>query len=227
VSVVRLAPVVAMWALLGGGLHAQAQSLSGSSEISRFQFTFGGVGDFAVGEFAQRVGSAIGFRMHVAVRVQSLVSLGIEGGFQNYGVETRDRFVITNDLWSTHAVLRVQPRFARWRPYADALVGATAISTSTSVDADPDDVEGSLETIATNLSDRGPSYGAGIGLMVGLPSAASRWSLDVSLRYISGPTMNYLTQGAVVDPSRPALTGITRSATNLVALYGGLAYDIR
>lgn len=216
-----------MCALLCGGIQAQAQTLSGSSETSRFQFTLGGVGDFAVGEFARHVGSAIGFRMHVAVRVQNLLSLGVEGGFQNYGVETRDLFVITNDLWSTHAVLRVQPRFGRWRPYGDALIGATMISTSTSVDPDPDDPDGSLETLATNLSDRGPSYGAGIGLMVGLPSAASRWSLDLSVRYVAGPTVNYLVRGAVVDPSRPALTGITRSATSLVALYGGFAYDIR
>ncbi len=167
------------------------------------------------------------------------MSLGGEVGLLWYGGESRtvplsttipDALVdvhTNNYFLITHARLRVQPREGQWRPYLDGLLGFNYIFTRTSVDVGGSAGGVPLSSIAgtTNLGDFGLSYGGGGGVMVGFPSWPSSLSLDFSMRYIAGSEADYLTEGAIRRQGGEAFLDVSRSRTDLLAVYIGVTWE--
>jgi hypothetical protein len=121
-----------------------------------------------------------------------------------------------------HARLRAQRRFGRWRPYADALLGGNLISTDTSIDCSANDnATCSGDTSATNAEDFVFSLGAGGGVMIAFTPRPGVPRLDVSFRYLRGGEGTYLTKGAIRLEGATAIFDVSRSRTDMVALYIG------
>ncbi len=146
-------------------------------------------------------GAAVDFTVRVG---QTPISVGAALDYLRYGTETRRLSVFpsvpevlndvntTNNFIRTHALVRVQPRAGRVRPYAEGLLGFSYAYTQTSVDLG---YEGGSEG-TTHLGDFAPSFGAGGGVTIGLASwSEGRLGLEIGLRYLTGGEVDYLTQG--------------------------------
>jgi hypothetical protein len=124
-----------------------------------------------------------------------------------------------------HARLRAQRQYGRWRPYADALFGGNFISTDTSIDCSANDnATCSGNTSATNAEDLVLSVGVGGGLMIAFTPRPGVPKLDVSFRYLRGGEGTYLTKGAIRREGSTAIFDLSRSRTDMVALYIGAVF---
>lgn len=191
-----------------------------------------------VGEFGDNVDGAGGFSGHADVALgDSIVSLGVEGSYLLYGTESRrvplsptiPDIVVTvdtsNSVALVHGRVRAQPRRGRVRPYADGLLGFSYIATRTSIEESIDcDPWGCSSLGATNLDDFTLSLGAGAGLQVGFGAAPHRWKLDLSVRYLAGGKADYLRQGAIRREGGQAFFDVSRSRTDVVLVYLGIAF---
>jgi len=217
---------------------AHAQTSSSAPQRPRFQGGVNFVQAFAVGDFAERVNLAAGglFQFDVALR-DSIFSVGTEIGYLGYGHFNRKVDVsslipeipnatvsVTTDNYMVpmHARLRAQRKYGRWRPFADAVFGGNLISTDTSIDcAAKDNATCSGDTSATNAEDLVLSVGAGGGVMIAFTPRPGVPKLDVSFRYLRGGEGTYLTKGAIRREGSTAILDLTRSRTDMVALYVG------
>lgn len=77
---------------------------------------------------------------------------------------------------------------------------------------------------ATNLGDFVLSFGGAAGVMVGFGSAPHPVRLDVSVRYLYGGEADYLTKGAIRRVGSQAFVDISRSRTDMVLMYVGIAF---
>jgi len=203
------------------------------------QVGIGLLGSSSVGEFAEHVEGGGGVLFHLGVGPRdSVLTVGGEISIEWYGEESREvPFSTTipdvtvtvntdNKLVLAHARARLQRRRGRWRPYADGLFGLSRIFTTTSIPdirSGPGDATSALSY--TNLSDVGPSYGGGAGVMVGFGSPPSRATLDIAVRYLAGPPASYLTEGAIRRENGEVFLDVSRSRTDIVAVYLGVAWD--
>jgi hypothetical protein len=211
----------------------------------------GGVGILAVltaGDFARQVHDAGGVLGHLnAALGDSVFSLGGEFAYLLYGHESRTvalgslipdipnasvKVNTDNAILLLHARVRGQRRQGRWRPYADGLVGFTDLFTTTSIEGvqqcgsvDPGTPRciTSSTPSATNSWDFVLSYGGGAGVMIGLGSSPRSVRLDVSARYLRGGEAQYLTEGAIRREGARAILEFSRSRTDMVTLYVGIA----
>ncbi len=130
-----------------------------------------------------------------------------------------------NSMVLFHGRVRVQPRQGRWRPYVDGLFGFNYIYTKTHIEGTGScSGTGCDEGVsATNLGDYVSSIGAGAGVVVdvGRPGGVR---LDASVRYLWGGEARYLTQGAIHRVGNHAVLDISRSRTDIVAIYVGLNF---
>ncbi len=202
----------------------------------------GGIGMLAaapLGEFGTNIDSAGGFSGHLAVSLgESVVTLGGEAAYLWYGEESRKvplsttipDLVVTvntdNAMFLLHGRVRAQPRQGRWRPYVDGLFGFTDIFTKTSIERTDCNAflfvcEPLLES--TNSRDFALSYGGGAGVMVGFGFPPSAARLDISLRYLRGGEAEYLREGAIRREGGQAFFDFSRSRTDMVMLYIGVA----
>ena len=228
--------------LLAGSVNAQTLPVPGSAESQesgqappRLQLGIGALVGLPKGEFSDNVESSGGLSGHMGYRLgETPVSLGVEVGFLWYGNESRKvPFSLTipdvlvdvntnNYFILTHGRVRVQPRLGFVRPYVDGLFGFNYIFTRTTVDFGDFDEQ----TIATtNLDDFTPSYGGGGGVMINFPAWPDSLTLDFSVRYLYGSEAQYLTQGSIRREEGQATLDVTRSRTDLLNVYIGVAVD--
>jgi len=195
-----------------------------------------------LGEFGNNIDSAGGVSGHLDVGLGgSVVSIGGEAAYLLYGGESRKvdlgaaipdlpGVVVTvntdNAMVLVHGRVRAQPRRGRWRPYVDGLFGFTNIYTTTSI-AESGGCDGyscTPDLEATNLEDFALSFGGGVGLMVGFGAAPWPARLDVSVRYLRGGEADYLAEGGIRREGGQAFLDISRSQTNMVLVYIGIAF---
>lgn len=219
-------------------------------KLARIEAGAGLLVSVPVGEFGSSVGAGSGFSLNVGTRLgESVLSLAGEGAYWWYGREARTialgtvvpdapdtsvRVSTDNAVFLLHARVRAQPTQGRWRPYVDGLVGFTDLVTKTSVDALEADcriVTGILLGLigancepahiggATNVRDFALSYGGGAGIKIGSPP----YWFDVSVRYLTGGEADYLRKGALRREGGLAILDITRSRTDMVMIYIGVA----
>lgn len=237
---------VQVWAGPGGAGQAvpasvqpQAAPAQGQSrERPRWQVGVGAIVGIPVGEFADNVDSAGGLSGHFDVALgDSIVSLGAEGSYLLYGTESRrvplsptiPDIVVTvdteNSVALVHGRVRVQSREGRLRPYVDGLLGFSYLATRTSIDESTDcDPWGCSNLGSTNLDDFTPSLGGGAGLQVGFGAPPHAWKLDLSVRYLAGGEADYLREGAIHREGGGAFFDISRSRTDMVLVYIGVAF---
>ena len=237
-------------ALAVGPTAALGQAVSPASEApeasrrTRFQAGIGGLIAAATGEFDTFVDSAGGLLGHVEYALgPRIFRLGGEFGWMQYGHVTRtvslapvipevpDAIVdvnTSNNLFIVHARLRVQARQGRWRPYVDGLVGMTDLYTRSTVEdgecIDTSCADGIRNSSYTHSSDVVWSYGGGAGLQFAFSSRERVPRLDVGVRYLNGGRAEYLTKGAVRVEGENLVRNFTRSTTDMVIMYVGLAF---
>lgn len=244
----RLATTVCCGLLWLNGSLAAAQ---GPSNAGKWQAGLGGLAAVAVGEFSTDVDLAGGLALYVNRALgQSVFSLGGEIGWMEYGSTSRLVFLgglipevpdasvevtTSNDMMLVHGRLRAQRRQGRWRPYGDGQVGVTELSTRTAVQGSFEcttisdgfggvsaDCNRSTSSEATQARDFVLSYGASGGVMMRFGSSPA-W-LDLSVRYHRGGEALYLTRGAVRVVGDRAFLDFSRSRTDMVVFYVGVAY---
>ena len=218
--------------------HAQTPS---TVHRPRLQGGVSFVQAFAIGDFSERVNLAAGGLVQFDVGLgDSIFSIGGEIGYMGYGHVNRKVDIsslipeipnatlsVTTDNYMVpmHARLRAQRAFGRWRPYADVLFGGNLISTDTSIDCSANDnATCSGNTSATNAEDLVFSVGAGGGVIFAFTPRAGAPKLDVSFRYLRGGEGTYLTKGAIRREGSTALFDLSRSRTDMVALYIGAVF---
>ncbi len=227
--------------------NVAAQPQSSSKGPTRFQGGVGFLGARAVGDFGTHVAGAAGVLVQFDVGLaQSVFSLGGEFGAMGYGGESRSVYIgnlvpdipdlslkvnTDNEMWLGHVRVRAQRRVGRWRPYADGLLGFTELATRTSIQGVLSCSTASGDAIcstptaaeATNSKDSVPSYGGAAGVMVGFRSSLRSPRLDLSVRYHRGGEAQYLTKGAIVREGGRAILDFSRSRTDMIMVYVGLA----
>ena len=194
-----------------------------------------------VGDFGSHVDSAGGITGQLDVGLfRSIVSVGGEASYLLYGTESRRldlgalipelpgaeaTLTTDNSMVLVHGRVRVQPRQGRWRPYVDGLFGFNYIHTTTHIEGTGGCSGNSCDEgiSATNLADYVSSVGAGAGVVmeVGRPGGVR---LDASVRYLWGGEARYLTQGAIHSVGGRAVLDISRSRTDIVAIYFGVNF---
>ena len=218
-----------------GQFARQGPPTVAAPEMLRFQLSPKFLTGVPVGPFGNNVGTSPGAAVDFTVRVgQTPVSVGAAFDYLRYGTETRRLSVFpsvpevfndvntTNNFIRTHALVRVQPRTGRVRPYAEGLLGFSYAYTRTSVDLGYDG--GSEGT--THLGDFAPSFGAGGGVTIGLASwNEGRLGLDIGLRYLTGGEVDYLTQGDLQRHASGVTFAPTRSRATLFGFQFGVNVD--
>jgi hypothetical protein len=227
--------------LVALGAHSTYAQTSAAPGRPRFQGGVSFVQAFAVGDFSDRVSLAAGglFQFDVGLG-DSILSVGGEIGYMGYGHVNRKVDIsslipeiphatvsVTTDNYMVpmHVRLRAQRKYGRWRPYADALFGGNLISTDTSIDCSAsDNASCSGNTSATNAEDLVLSVGAGGGVMIAFTTRPGVPRLDVSFRYLRGSEGTYLTKGAIRREGAAAIFDLSRSRTDMVAVYIGAVF---
>lgn len=226
-----------VFAAVAHSAHAQTSP----PQRPRFQGGVNFVQAFAVGDFAERVSLAAGGLVQFDIGLgDTIFSIGGEIGYLGYGHVNRKvdvsplipeipnaRVSVTTDNYMVpmHARVRAQRKYGRWRPYADALFGGNFISTDTSIDCSANDnATCSGNNSATNAEDLVFSVGAGGGVMIAFTPRAGVPKLDLSFRYLRGGEGTYLTKGAIRREGSTAIFDLSRSRTDMVALYIGAVF---
>ena len=204
----------------------------------------GGLGASSQGDFSTNVGGAGGLLIHLDRRLRgSVFSLGGELAYMVYGDESRDVALgslipevpdasvtvnTENAMLLLHARLRAQRRAGRWRPYADGLFGFNDLFTKSSVegaqDCSGDSCSATEVAGATHSRDFVLSYGGGAGVMYVFRSTPGTPKLDFSVRYLRGGEADYLTEGAVRPEGANAVLDFSRSRTDMLTVYIGVAF---
>ena len=204
--------------------------------LRRFRLDPGFAVGVPVGAFGDNVGPSFGGAIDFSVGLgQTPVSVGAALDYLRYGTETRHIALFpavpevfsdvdtTNNIFRAHALVRVQPRTGRVRPYAEGLMGFGYAYTSTSAKLGID-----AGASTTHLGDFAPSVGVGGGFTVLLASSPGREagvSLSVGLRYLTGGDVNYLTKGAIHRDEYGATFEPARSPMSMVSTQIGMAFE--
>ena len=157
-------------------------------------------------------------------------SLGLDLALVTYGYESREALLgpeipevivdveTLNNIFLSHAVLRLQPPTGYARPYVDGLVGFKYFFTHTQVDDGHGD-----EAIASSLlfDDIALSYGMGAGLDIQLYHGSfgehvGTLLLNLGVRYLFGSPASYLTEGSVERVDEDVLLDVEHSQTDML-----------
>ena len=203
--------------------------------LARFQISPKFLTGVPIGGFGNKIGTSPGGAIDFTTRLgQTPVFVGAALEYLRYGSEIRRIALFpavpevfsdvdtTNNLFRTHALVRIQPSTGRVRPYAEGLLGFSYVYTRTSVDlGDEGDGAGT-----THLGDFAPSFGAGGGVTIGLVSGhQARVALDIGLRYLTGGEVDYLTRGDLQRNENGVTFEPTRSPATLIAAQIGITVD--
>jgi hypothetical protein len=135
-----------------------------------------------------------------------------------------------NAVFSSHALLRLQPQVGPARPYIEGLIGLQHLTTDTRV---YDDSDWEYKKIAGTNHIRSTvfSYGLGGGLMLSLygraPSAEKgpfAVLLDVGIRYIRGGSAYYMQPGDIELGGGGVTYYVNRSRTDMLMPRVGVAF---
>ena len=198
--------------------------------LRRFLLDFRFAAGVPMAAFGDHAGASFGGGLDFGVRLgDTPVSVGAALEYLRYGTETRHVALFSgapevlsdvntsNNVFWTHALVRVQPRTGRVRPYADGLIGFSYAYTSTGVGV------GSEIESTTHLGDYAPSLGVGGGVTVLLASGPEAVvSLNLGLRYFATGDLDYLTKGAIQRDESGATFEPVRSPVNVVSPQIGL-----
>ena len=209
-----------------------ASPAAGAPGFRRFRLDPRFAAGVPLGAFGDNAGASYGGGLDFSVRLgDTPVSVGAAIEYLRYGTETRQVALFSslpevvsdvntrnNVLW-THALVRVQPRTGRVRPYAEGLLGFGEAYTNTRVDL------GDENESTTHLRDFAPSLGVGGGVTVLLASGReAALSLNVGLRYFATGDLDYLTKGAIRRDESGATFEPVRSPVNVVSPQIGVAF---
>jgi hypothetical protein len=197
---------------------------------------------FPQGEFNRHVkNNGFGLGGHAGVMIpNSPVMIGADLGFMIYGYESRNEpfsstipdvtvdVETSNNIFTGHLFLRLQPPQNTIRPYFDALFGFNYFFTQTSIK----DEDGSGEDIAstTNLDDFALSYGVGGGIQIRVyhdPYETKELSsvfIDIGVRYLTGGEAEYLKKGSIEIVDQKVMKDIITSRTDLLHFQLGVGF---
>jgi opacity protein-like surface antigen len=206
---------------------------------------FGG-GGFLVatptGEFEDYVGTGFGLggSFIVDLAANGIIGLRVEGGFINYGRETKrvcfSQTVgcrIEVDLTTNNNIVygNIGPELSFpagiFRPYFNAGIGFAYFATTSTVE---DIAGGSNDDIAstTNFDDLTFAWLAGGGLRIRLSSGRTPFHLDFGARYHGNGEVEYLTEGGIIDNPDGSITlNPIRSDANLLTFSIGVTVGVR
>ena len=216
-------------------LPGPASSVAAMPGLARFQISPKFLTGVPIGGFGNKIGTTPGAAIDFTARLgQTPVFVGAALEYLRYGSESRRIALFpavpevfsdvdtTNNLFRTHALVRLQPSTGRVRPYAEGLLGFSYVYTRTAVDlGDEGDGAGT-----THLGDFAPSFGAGGGVTIGLVSGhQARVALDIGLRYLTGGEVDYLTRGDLQRNENGVTFEPTRSPATLIAAQIGITVD--
>lgn len=192
---------------------------------------------FPRGEFRQNIdtnGYGVGGQFLIRLGDTPLFA-GFDGGFAVYGSQSRKEILspsipelrlkvkTDNNIAWTHFLLRLQSPRGKVRPYADALVGAKYLFTTTAI---TDNGSGNDIASDTNLSDTALSYGAGGGVQIHLADFGRRGQIvfDTKVRYLRGGNADYLKKGSIVQTPTGVFFDVLSSRTDTVHLQVGVTF---
>ena len=163
------------------------------------------------GELADHVETGFGITGHVLFRpyAEGFFGLRLDGGYVNYGRESRDVMLsptiggrITVDLRTSNDILffGVGPQLGlptgRVRPYLNGSVGMAYFVTGSSLSGADSDLSFAN---TTNYDDSVFSWGGGAGAYVALRTGRLPIALDLGVRYQRTPDVSYLAEGGIED----------------------------
>ena len=233
-----VASIVTAALLLGSsvGVHAQERD---DVPLGPVRGALGGnlVVALPVGEFADYIdtGFGLGFVGHLNLAGNGAVRLRLDGGFLQYGNETREiclttcRIVV--DLTTSNNIVygSIGPELAvtrGWiRPYVNAGIGGAYFTTTSHLDGQSDNEDFAR---TTNFDDGTFAWSAGGGLYIPLSMGRTPISIDLGARYHGNGTVRYLREGDIEDlPDGSIVIHPQRSDANLVTLQLGVSIGLR
>lgn len=233
------AATVVLYLALVAPAQALAQATTPVTAPTRGQVGLRGQLGVPLGEFDENVGLSGGIAADVTYRLGDTpfrVGAGLSGLW--YGRETRRvpfsqtipdvllDVTTSSGIWTTYALVRVQPRSGRVRPYGDALVGFNYVFTETSVDLDEQALVERAVARTTNFRDFTPSFGGGAGVRFQLVTwAESRLDLDVGARYVFGGEADYLIPESLGPGDNVADLEVNRSRTDVLVISAGVTFE--
>jgi hypothetical protein len=188
-----------------------------------------------VGEFNDYVdvGFGLGGSFRVRLDPAGAVWFRVDGGFVNYGRVTQQvclsatvgcRIVVdletTNNIGLGEVGLQLEVPRGPVRPYVNGGIGYSYFFTESSVSGD-DDFDPFAST--RNFDDGSFTWGAGGGLKIPLSQGSTTFALDMGARFHNNGTVDYLTEGSIVDrPDGSIDIFPTRSAAHIVTYFVGV-----
>ena len=193
------------------------------------------------GEFADAVEAGYGIQLNgqYFLTRNGAVRVRLDGGFLQYGSESRERCFSTTigcrvrlDLQTSNSIAwaGVGPELMLpsgiIRPYVNAGVGVSYFSTASHLNGD-DDSENFANT--TNLDDAVLAITGGAGLYVPVHlSEKVPFAIDLSARYHRNGVVNYLREGDIRDEPDGSISFTPRrTEANLITLQLGVSFGIR
>jgi len=193
-----------------------------------------------VGEFDDYVDVGFGLGGHLLVRLDpaGVVSLRVDGGFVNYGRESKRVCLsqtvgcrILVDLVTSNNILfgSIGPQLAvpsgPVRPYVNGGIGLSYFATTSSVSGTSSSEDDFART--TNFDDVTLAWSAGGGLYIPLRIGATSLSIDLGARYLLNGEVEYLREGDIEDHPDGSITlHPTRSEANLLVWQIGVSFEI-
>ncbi len=169
---------------------------------------------------------------------RSLLALGVELGWMNYGQENRrEPFSSTipdvtvevqtsNNIVQAFVVLRAKMPQGAIQPYGDVLVGFNYLFTETKI-KDADDPAEEVAS-STNRDDAAFAYGFGGGVMVSVYAEKTgdghpiNVLIDGGVRYVLGQEAEYLKEGSIRRESGAVEYDLIKSKTDMLRLHVGI-----
>lgn len=185
-----------------------------------------GIGGSLEGMFLTAKAGAVSYGLGGNVSFFTIGSEGREAAFSNTIPDVTVDVDRSYNLMNFHAMLRLSTNNTLVRPYADVLLGASYLYTSTTV---RNQLSGEGVTSSTNFDDFAWSYGAGAGVMIKVYSPKNEgdipvW-LDIKMRYLVGTEADYIKKGGVkVDAANGKVSyDITTSETDILTFNIGVS----
>ena len=157
-----------------------------------------------------KIGGGIDGSLLVNLSRDRAWGLRVEGGFLNYGNETKrtrlsntigDRIQVDVNTSNNIARFGLGPQLSvphgRVRPYVHATGGLAYFFTQSSVEGIDDQENDFART--TNFSDWTFNWGAGGGLLIPFSTKSNTVSLDLGARYLKNGDTRYLREGSIRD----------------------------
>jgi opacity protein-like surface antigen len=235
------------WTVLLGMATALLSTEAVAAQDERFQLgpVRAGVGGNLVlalprGELADQIDNGLGvaFNGHLNLVPTGALRLRLDGGFVQYGSETREvcfsstvgcRIVL--DLVTENTIfygglgpeLMLPTAFVR--PYVNAGIGFSYFETASRLEGDSDD-----ESFARTRQhfDTGLTFTGGGGLYIPVHFGETPWAIDLSARYHRNGTISYLREGDIHDePNGDISFTPTRTRADFVTVQVGVSVGLR